>query len=44
MYSYGIPVVANVNLRVELVGWFEVGYGVQSEFTETMKSEVLLQH
>jgi len=28
-YYYGIPLIANVNLHVELVGWFEVGYGVE---------------
>jgi hypothetical protein len=28
-YYYGIPVIANVNLHVQLLGWFEVGYGVQ---------------
>ncbi|KAF2272773.1 uncharacterized protein EI97DRAFT_200739 [Westerdykella ornata] len=28
-YFYGIPGIANVNLQVQLLGWFEVGYGVQ---------------
>ncbi|KAI9751030.1 MAG: dihydrolipoamide dehydrogenase precursor [Chaenotheca gracillima] len=27
--SYGIPLIANINLHVELVGWFEVQYGFQ---------------
>lgn len=28
-YYYGIPLIADVNMHVELVGWFEVGYGVE---------------
>ena len=28
-YYYGIPLVANVNLNVQLVGWYELGYGIQ---------------
>ncbi|KAH6635430.1 hypothetical protein B0J18DRAFT_472556 [Chaetomium sp. MPI-SDFR-AT-0129] len=28
-YYYGIPLIAEVDLHVELVGWFEVGYGVE---------------
>ena len=28
-YYYGIPMIANINIHVELVGWFELNYGVQ---------------
>ncbi|RYP00086.1 hypothetical protein DL766_010502 [Monosporascus sp. MC13-8B] len=34
-YYYGIPLIANVNLQVELIGYYELGYGIQLKTQQT---------